>query len=928
MHRLSRAPRGRRLGGMVFGLALVTAVIVAMPAGARPAAGVADGKDLWKHVPGPPAATKNGHKAQIKAAKLRAYTLDGGAAAAVLATAPAESPAIDGAVLTLPAPTGELQRFALEASPVLEPELAAKHPEIKTYAGIGLDDKTATVRADLTPLGFHASVRSAHGAWYIDPVYERDDSLYASYYLRDAETDREHEFKDPLTDENADEAVAAEAVPQGPEVRLRTYRLALLSDPSYATYFGAANVASAKATLINRVTQIYEEETAIRLVLIGANDRLNLNTDAEMTGANGPCGAAACFTAAQATGCSSGNAGTLARNRIVIGQLVGASTYDAGHIIFGLPGGGVASLSSIGGNSKAQGCTGLPNPVGDYFAVDYVAHELGHQFGGPHTFNGNQHNCSGGNRSAASSVEPGSGSSIMAYAGICRHDNLQPHSDPYWSQRSYQQITTYVSSTQPAINEVQTVSLRDFDTNGDSFTLSFGGGTTAPIVRGTNYTTAGIDAAIEAILPAGGTVTVAAWGGTGTLNDTGFQVTFGGTLAATNVASLGLTATGAGGFVGETAKGGAIDNQGNVVTSTGNHAPVATAPMAFTIPTRTPFALTGSATDYDGDTLTYMWEQNDRGGTTGTALVNNTKVNGPLFRQFGTALQEPPYVETEYNAPGGNIVGTEPTRVFPDLAQILINNTNAATGGCTPFTGVWPTPVPFPDVDCYSEFLPTADWVGFTNDRTMTFRFTARDIRSGGGGVGNADTRVTIAPAAGPFLVTSQATAESVAAGSSQAITWNVAGTDLAPVSTANVKISLSLDGGWTYPNVLAESTPNDGSESIVLPNVDSDHARVKVEAVGNVYFDISATDFVVRGAAQQIAELAEFVEGFGPGNSLAAKVRAAGASLERDGVGATCNQLQALQNEVDAQAGGALTAAQAAELTTRIGWIRTALGC
>jgi hypothetical protein len=515
----------------------------------------------------------------------------------------------------------------------------------------------------------------------------------------------------------------------------------------------------------------------------------------------------------------------------------------------------------------------------------------------------------------------------MAYAGICRHDNLQPHSDPYWSQRSFQEITTFVTSDRAAINEVQTISLTAFDTDGDSFTLGFGGATTAPIVRGTNYTTAAIDAALEAALPAGGTVTVAAWGGAGTLNDGGFQVTFGGTLAAANQPSLGLTVSGATGYVGETAKGGAVDNKGNVITPTGNHAPLVTVPMAFTIPTRTPFALTGSATDFDGDTLSYMWEQNDRGGTA-TALINNVKTTGPLFRQFGTALQEPPYVETEYNSPGGNIVGTDPTRVFPDLAQILSNNTNAVTGGCTPFTGVWPTPVPFPDVDCYSEFLPTADWVGFANDRTMTFRFTARDIRSGGGGVGNAETRVTIAPAAGPFLVTSQAMAVSLPAGSSQAITWDVAGTNLPPVSTASVKISLSLDGGWTYPVVLAESTPNDGSESFVLPNVDTATARVKIEAVGNVYFDISQTDFTVRGAARQISELAAFVEGLGPGSSLAAKVRAAAASLERGNVGATCNQLQALQDEVDDQTGVSLTAAQAAELTTRIGWIRTALGC
>ena len=436
------------------------------------------------------------------------------------------------------------------------------------------------------------------------------------------------------------------------------------------------------------MTQVYEDETAIRLVLVNDTDKTNLNTAALATEPNGPCGAAACFTPAQIATCGGG---TLSRNQIVLGQLVGAGNYDVGHIGLGVNGGGVAGLGVVGGASKARGCTGLPTPVGDFFAVDYVAHEIGHQFAGNHTFNGTQYNCSGGNRSAANSYEPGSGSSIMAYAGICQQDNLQPHSDPYWSQRSYTEITTFVGSARPAINEVQTVALRAFDTDGDSFTISYAGRESAPIVRGTNYTTAGLKSAIEAIpdWPAGATVTVAAFGGTGALDDTGFQVTFnGGPVVAVNVDPLAITAaTGVSGSVGETVKGGAVDNGGWLVEETANRAPVVTVPASYTIPTRTPFSLTGSATDADGDTVTYMWEQNDRGGisggsTAGTALVSNTKTNGPLFRQFGTAAVVSPADTLEYYSPGLNAVTTNPTRVFPDLAQIVANNTNAKTGSC------------------------------------------------------------------------------------------------------------------------------------------------------------------------------------------------------------------------------------------------------
>jgi hypothetical protein len=137
---------------------------------------------------------------------------------------------------------------------------------------------------------------------------------------------------------------------------------------------------------------------------------------------------------------------------------------------------------------------------------------------------------------------------------------------------------------------------------------------------------------------------------------------------------------GASGFVGETDKGGAVDNTGGIVTPTGNAIPIVTAPLTVTIPLQTPFALTGSATDADNDPILYSWEQNDRGAAAGTSVLNNTKTDGPLFAMFPKSGQ---ITDTlVYTSPGENNLTIIPTRVFPDLQQILDNNTNADTGAC------------------------------------------------------------------------------------------------------------------------------------------------------------------------------------------------------------------------------------------------------
>ena len=249
---------------------------------------------------------------------------------------------------------------------------------------------------------------------------------------------------------------------------------------------------------------------------------------------------------------------------------------------------------------------------------------------------------------------------------------------------------------------------------------------------------------------------------------------------------------------------------------TDNHVPVVAPVSNFTIPITTPFALTGSATDPEGDPITYCWEQNDNSTTSGNASVASpTKLTGPNWLSFSPTAS--------------------PTRLCPKLSTIL--------------SGLFVTPVlPGGDAVANIEALSSVS-------RTLNFRLTVRDNRpyvpsSTIGQTQFTDMTVTVTNTAGPFKVTSPNTNVSWAGGSSQTIIWDVANTTLPPVSTANVKVSLSTDGGQTFPTVLLASTPNDGSEVVTIPAGASNTARVKVEAVGNIFFDISDTNFSITGAA------------------------------------------------------------------------------
>ncbi len=232
----------------------------------------------------------------------------------------------------------------------------------------------------------------------------------------------------------------------------------------------------------------------------------------------------------------------------------------------------------------------------------------------------------------------------------------------------------------------------------------------------------------------------------------------------------------------------------NIIT-TNNNQPEVTLPYenGFFIPISTPFELEGTATDEDGDALTYTWEQIN----TGPAVTLGEPIRtAPTFRSFAPT--------------------DSPIRTFPRLVDLLNNRSNRV------------------------EVLPTYA-------RNLTFRLLVRDNNPEAGGVDWQDVSFETTEEAGPFLVEfPNSTSDVLNAGSFAEIRWDVAGTNTGRVNCQKVNILLSTDGGITYDNVLVENTDNDGTQSVTIPDILTDKARIKVEAVDNIFFDISNRDIPI----------------------------------------------------------------------------------
>lgn len=610
----------------------------------------------------------------------------------VLAKAPKRLAGQSEVIIFFPNSTGRMESFRVTENSNFEPELASKYPDIKSYIGEGVEDPASKVYFSISPLGLSSmEIYKDQSAVFIQP-YTKDLSTYIVYKKSDR--------KDHL---NKLECTVSDAAQKGnlnvvthknaDDATLRTFRLALSCTGEYTSYFGGAK-AQALAAMNNtmtRVNGIFENDFAARMVLIANNDDL-IYTDA-------------------ATDPYSSSSQMKNWNLELMNNLsssIGNNNFDIGHL-FGRDGGGgnagcigcicdndMSTYQSQGitypSSYKGSGYTSPANgnPSGDTFDIDFVAHEMGHQFGGNHTSSYRV-------EPDLKSVEPGSGSTIMGYAGVTSYD-VQNNSDPFFHAISIEQITNNIKAKTCSVN-----------------------------------------------------------------------------------------------------------------TNTGNSIPTANAGPDYIIPKSTPFMLTGSGTDADGDQLTYIWEQMDKGTsyeTGANSAAQESKTRGPIFRSWRPSAS--------------------PVRYFPTMSSILAGSFKTAGT----------------EIDV--EALPSVA-------RTLNFRLTVRDNKTGGGANNSDDTKLTVDPAAGPFMITSQNTAVSYVKGSSQTVTWDVAGTTANGVNTANVDILWSTDNGSTWTTLLT-GTPNDGSESITIPDTLTNSGRIMIKGSHHIFFDINNANISVKNSNEDAA--------------------------------------------------------------------------
>lgn len=349
----------------------------------------------------------------------------------------------DGAVIYLPIHGGEFQSFVLSENTTMSEGLKEKFPAINSFNIVSTDSRNVWGKMDVSHNGFRAMIfQPGASTLFIDPVFHNQTEGYMVYQKADFYTDK---VSDCQVDTRGEESAAsAKAGNPYNSCELNTYRLAVAASGEYTVFHGgnAEDAIAAQITTMNRVSGVYERDFSVTFTIVENNDLIVYENAATDPYTNGE------------------PQDMIGENQANIDAVIGSGNYDIGHV-FGTNSGGLAGLGVTCGNGqKARGVTGSGAPVNDPFDIDYVAHEMGHQFGGNHSFN----NFCDGNRNPGTAVEPGSGSTIMAYAGIC-NPNVQSNSDDHFHginmrEIGFQisnnncQVTTGIENNSPALADL------------------------------------------------------------------------------------------------------------------------------------------------------------------------------------------------------------------------------------------------------------------------------------------------------------------------------------------------------------------------------------------------------------------------------------------------------------------------------------------
>ena len=589
--------------------------------------------------------------------------------------------------ILLPMPEGVERQFKVELNALMSPDFATKYPDFKTYDLQAADDPTVIGHMTVTPYGLLATIFTSQGIIEIYPEDMKSPVAHRVALQKGSLEDFKCGFEEGSI-VNQSSVDGTSFMING--VNTMIYNLAIATTGEYAQTHGGT-VATATAVVIQMIgalENILEKELAVKFNLLTPKVYLDPDTDP--------------FPSDNA------NRTRMAADAIAM-NWPNHTDYDLGHVLHSTGGGstwgggvayyGLCSDGYIGGEAPARYKAGAWSSVGSSPTglVDLIAHEMGHQFHMPHTFNGSGSYCDA-NINSSASYEIGSGSTIMSYNGSCGSGQNLPYEG---TANNYYHTT----SLEAAFNAIQSTTCG----------VAINSGNTPPTIEAN---------------PCGG---------------------------------------------------------------------------AYTIPIGTPFKLTGSGTDANGDQILYNWEQVDEDGP---GMPTQGKIGAaaaadplaPLFRSYPPELS--------------------PIRYFPNLELIKAN-------------------------DYASSFEPLP-----TVARTLNFHLTGRDNDEAGGGVNISNLAVTV-NATGPFSVSAPNGGETFSAGATTTVSWDVNGTD---AFCSSVNIKLSIDGGSTYPYTLAGSTSNDGEAEVTFPTVVSNtsSARLMIECAENscvVFFDISDADFTVTSS-------------------------------------------------------------------------------